>query len=199
MLKKQKLPVVRSYTSNPNLKTIKPGWKGTPLDQDGLFRNHEFPWTFDYQKAAKFTFSRNPQRDEKEKDNWRITVIKDRSWLNDPSDKIVWLGHATFFVQLDGIRMLIDPVFGELPVGERYSELPVDADQFLDIDYILVSHAHYDHCDKDSIQLLDRSGGLCTGVVYGTQPPGSISFSSGLQRHEGKNFYSISLWNIRRV
>ncbi|HCZ37686.1 MAG TPA: Zn-dependent hydrolase [Cytophagales bacterium] len=67
---------------------------------------------------------------------------------------IAWLGHASFFIQLSGIRILIDPVFGNLPVGRRFSELPVDAEKLLNIDYILVSHAHYDHCSKKSLQLL---------------------------------------------
>jgi L-ascorbate metabolism protein UlaG (beta-lactamase superfamily) len=70
---------------------------------------------------------------------------------------IFWLGHASFFVQLSGIRILIDPVFGKLPVGKRFSELPVDPEKFLNIDYILISHAHYDHCDKKSLQLLSAN------------------------------------------
>jgi len=39
MLAKRKTPTIASYTSNPVLATVKPGWKGTPLDEDGLFIN----------------------------------------------------------------------------------------------------------------------------------------------------------------
>jgi L-ascorbate metabolism protein UlaG (beta-lactamase superfamily) len=157
MLRKSKIPVVRSYTSNPNLNTIMPGWAGTPLDQDGLFINHEYPWLPEYGKIMKFMTERNPQRDEKKQDSWRISVIKDESWLNDPTDKIVWLGHASFFIQLSDKRILIDPVFGKLPVGKRFSEMPVAPEKILYIDYILVSHAHYDHCDKDALKLLTQN------------------------------------------
>src|SRR6188768_528163 len=97
MLWKSKIPVVKSYTSNPNLKTIMPGWAGTPLDQDRLFINHEYPWLPEYGKIMKFMTERNPQRDQKKHDPWRISVLKDESWLNDPTDKIVWFGHASFF------------------------------------------------------------------------------------------------------
>src|SRR5258708_28017712 len=97
---------------------------------------------------------RNTQKEFKKKDTWRISVLKDDQWLTDSADKIVWLGHASYFIQLSGIRILIDPVYGKLQVGARYSDMPVASDKLLNIDYILVSHAHYDHCDKNSIKLL---------------------------------------------
>lgn len=39
---------------------------------------------------------------------------------------------------------------------KRYSELPVEKSEFINIDYILISHNHRDHCDKESIKLLAR-------------------------------------------
>ncbi len=157
MLFKKKTPTITGYTSNPALATVKPGWKGTPLDEDGLFINHEYPWKLDYGNVLKYPMHRNPQKEIKKHDTWRIPVIKDDQWLTDSTDKIVWLGHASFFIQLSGIRMLIDPVYGKLQVGARYSAMPVAPDKLLNIDYILVSHAHYDHCDKESIKLLTRN------------------------------------------
>jgi L-ascorbate metabolism protein UlaG (beta-lactamase superfamily) len=154
MLVKKKIPAITSYTSNPVLATVKPDWKGTPLDEDGLFMNHEYPWKLDYVKIFRYLIHRNPQKEIKRHDTWRITVLKDDQWLTDPSDKIVWLGHASFFIQLSGIRILIDPVYGKLPVGKRFSEMPVAPNKLLNIDYIIVSHAHYDHCDKNSLKLL---------------------------------------------
>jgi hypothetical protein len=40
---KNKVTATISYTSNPFLETVKPGWKGTQPDEDGLFINHEYP------------------------------------------------------------------------------------------------------------------------------------------------------------
>jgi len=154
MLVKKKIPAITSYTSNPALATVKPDWKGTPLDEDGLFMNHEYPWKLDYVKIFRYLIHRNPQKEIKRHDTWRITVLKDDQWLTDPSDKIVWLGHVSFFIQLSGIRILIDPVYGKLPVGKRFSDMPVAPNKLLNIDYIIVSHAHYDHCDKNSLKLL---------------------------------------------
>lgn len=154
MLKKKKIPVIKSCTSNPELTTVMPGWPGTPLDQDGLFINPEYPTVLSLKEIIKFITQRNPQREIKKRDTWRIPVLKDDSWLNDPADKIIWLGHASFFIQLSGIRILIDPMFGNLAVAKRFSEMPVDPGRLLNINYILISHAHYDHCDKSSIKLL---------------------------------------------
>lgn len=154
---KREAPVISNYTSNSSLATIKADWPGTPLDQYGLFVNYEFPSTIEYLSVLRFMLQKNPQRQEKKQDKWRITVLKSEDWLFDPSDKIVWLGHASFFIQLAGIRIIIDPVFGKLPMVERYSELPVEPSKFLNLDYILVSHAHYDHCDKDSLKLLSKN------------------------------------------
>lgn len=154
---KKKVPRITQYTFREGLPTIKPGWSGTPLDQDGLFINHEYPNRIDAKAILKYFFQRNPQREIKKRDTWRIGVLKDDTWLTTSTDKIVWLGHASFFIQLSGIRMLIDPVFGKLPVGKRYSDLPVNPDKFRHIQYILVSHAHYDHCDKKSLRLLAKN------------------------------------------
>jgi L-ascorbate metabolism protein UlaG (beta-lactamase superfamily) len=155
--RKKKVPVIASYTSNSLLQTVMPDWNGTPLDQDGLFINHEFPTVIDYKAIVKFMIQKNPQREIKRRDTWRIPVLKDDVWLSSNQDMIVWLGHASFFIQLSGIRILVDPVFFKLPVGKRFSELPVAPDMLLNIDYILVSHAHYDHCDKRSLQILSAN------------------------------------------
>src|SRR5579862_500700 len=157
MFLKKKIPTIKGYTSNPVLETVKPDWKGTPLDEDGLFMNHEYPWKLSYGKIFRYLMHRNPEREIKKQDSWRIPVLKDDKWLTDAEDKIVWFGHASFFIQLAGIRMLIDPVYGKLPVGKRFSDMPVAPDKLLNIHYILVSHSHYYHCDKSSIKLLTRN------------------------------------------
>lgn len=157
LLKKKKISSSTSYTSNTALNTIRPAWAGTPLDDKGKFIYPENPTVLSFRDILKFMFQPNPKRAFKKQDNWRISVIKNSNWLNDGSDKIVWLGHASFFIQLSSFRILIDPMFGDLPVARRYSDLPVEANKLKNIDYILISHAHYDHCDKKSIRLLAKN------------------------------------------
>ena len=69
-------------------------------------------------------------------------------------DFIVWLGHATFLIQLNGVRILTDPVFGSVPMVKRLSKFPIDIEH-LNPDVICVSHGHYDHLDMNSLKQLD--------------------------------------------
>lgn len=69
-------------------------------------------------------------------------------------DFIVWLGHASFLIQLNGVRILTDPVFGSVPLTPRLSKLPI-AIEHLKPDVICLSHGHYDHLDINSLNALD--------------------------------------------
>jgi L-ascorbate metabolism protein UlaG (beta-lactamase superfamily) len=75
--------------------------------------------------------------------------------------QVTWLGHSAVLLQVNGLRLLLDPMFGEAPSpfpalgGKRYSkQLPVTIDQLPHIDAVLLSHDHYDHLDYGSIQQL---------------------------------------------
>ncbi len=61
--------------------------------------------------------------------------------LQRDEDFIVWLGHATFLIQLDGVRILTDSVFGSVPLTPRLIELPIDP-TLLKPDVIMISHGH---------------------------------------------------------
>ena len=147
---------IKEYTDNPLLDYVDLpfDWKGTPVDHRGRFVNHEHPFINSFWELLKWQLMRNPQKEEKLKDTWRLDVLKDGSFLTDKTDYIVWLGHASFFIRLAGRSLLIDPVLFDLPLFKRRSELPVSPDHFKDLDYILVSHDHRDHCDARSLKLL---------------------------------------------
>jgi L-ascorbate metabolism protein UlaG (beta-lactamase superfamily) len=81
-------------------------------------------------------------------------VDLESGFLNSREDCIVWLGHASFFIRLAGVTMLIDPVFFNVSLIRRLSPLPVLPEQFKGLDYVLISHDHRDHCDEKSIRLL---------------------------------------------
>jgi L-ascorbate metabolism protein UlaG (beta-lactamase superfamily) len=145
-----------SRKHNPDLKTVLPSWEGTPVDQKGRFMNYEFPFLAGFGSVFKWMMQSNPQKAFKNEDPWRMPVLKDDAFLNSKEDTIVPLGHATFFIRLGGKQILIDPVFGKIPATKRHSEFPVDPLKLTNLDYILVSHAHYDHCDKNSLKLLQQ-------------------------------------------
>ncbi|VFR45315.1 Outer membrane protein romA [plant metagenome] len=90
-----------------------------------------------------------------------VPAIKtDLKALDPAQDLVVWLGHSSYFVQLGGQRILIDPVFSTnaapVPGANRAFEGTsiYAADDMPEIDALLVSHDHYDHLDYPSIQAL---------------------------------------------
>ena len=68
---------------------------------------------------------------------------------------VAYVGHATVELELDGVRLLTDPVL-RVRVGHLRRMAPL-ADIAADVDAILVSHAHHDHLDKSSLSLLPAS------------------------------------------
>ena len=64
-----------------------------------------------------------------------------------------WIGHSTVLVELDGIRLLTDPLLRERIVMLRRSE-PLDSGSLEDLDAVLISHIHYDHLDLGSLRRL---------------------------------------------
>lgn len=142
-----------SYHNNKDLVTIKSRWSGNRAFR-GKFLNNERNFAHGVASVLKWRFSPNPQRDEKRKERWNPPV----HYLADLSDAdngaLVWLGHSSFYMCMDGKRFLFDPVFWSIPFVKRESKLPVDPNIFKHIDYLLISHDHYDHLDKKSVKML---------------------------------------------
>jgi L-ascorbate metabolism protein UlaG (beta-lactamase superfamily) len=87
------------------------------------------------------------------------------SWGKAPETglRVTWLGHSTLLIELDGVRVLTDPVWGERvsPVGfagpKRFHPVPVQLGQLPSLDAVIVSHDHYDHLDYPTILELAKS------------------------------------------
>lgn len=87
-------------------------------------------------------------------------IETDLKALDPAQDLVVWLGHSSFFVQLGGRRILIDPVFNTNASPVPFTNEAFDGTSFYTagdmppIDYLLISHDHYDHLDYRSIREL---------------------------------------------
>lgn len=82
-----------------------------------------------------------------------------------PSDtglRVTWLGHSTALLELDGRRVLTDPVFGKRasPLSfmgpKRFHPTPVALSELPPLDAVLLSHDHYDHLCRDTMRALAR-------------------------------------------
>jgi len=141
-------------TYNRNLKIIKPNWKGNPVFNRRFLNSNVPDEKFNPLTILKWKLSKNPQAKEKKNDNFKLNIIKNNSFVNSDKDMIVWLGHATFFIRLNGISFITDPIFFAPMFFKRFSELPCKAEEIKNIDYLLISHFHPDHFDKKSIKIL---------------------------------------------
>ena len=145
-----------SYTFNPKLpyKKTPEGWKGTPQLSDGTFQNLYHPFEASLAAVLKWKMNKNPQEEEKKADKRRLDVKKIGRFQPNGRDELIWLGHASYLLYIAGVTILIDPVWLDNWVLKRNSELPIIPEQIRNVDYILVSHDHRDHCDEATLKML---------------------------------------------
>ncbi|MGU3472856.1 MBL fold metallo-hydrolase [Paenibacillus sp. D51F] len=79
---------------------------------------------------------------------------------------IIWFGHSTFLLRIEGHTILVDPMLGRAPSpfpifgGKRFSgQPPLDAEQLPPLDAVLITHDHYDHLDYGTVKRIkDKVG-----------------------------------------
>jgi len=94
----------------------------------------------------------------------RVIPFRRAAMMHNPS--VTWIGHSTMLVRMDGMTFLTDPVFSHrvgpasfvgptrlVPPGVPLAQLP-------EIDFVLLSHDHYDHTDLPSVAALAQRGAL---------------------------------------
>ncbi len=94
-----------------------------------------------------------------------IVSEADLALIESPAElpRVTWIGHATVLVQYQGINFLTDPHLTQRPfafdflVDERYTQPALSYEQLPDIDFIVISHNHYDHLDHRTVDLLGNS------------------------------------------
>jgi L-ascorbate metabolism protein UlaG (beta-lactamase superfamily) len=88
--------------------------------------------------------------------------------------RATWLGHSTVLIEIDGLRVLTDPVWGpraspsRLAGPKRFQPVPVPLRSLPPLDLVLVSHDHYDHLDYPTIrELAQREVPFVTSLGVG--------------------------------
>ena len=101
--------------------------------------------------------------------------------------KFIWFGHSTLLVNIKNIIVLIDPVFSKAasPVSfivERFQPPVLELKDLPRIDYILISHDHYDHLDMQTVNYFKEKD------VKFITPLGVTSHLKSWGVHESKLF-----------
>ena len=87
-----------------------------------------------------------------------------QTWGRAPASRlrVTWLGHSTMLLEIDGLRVLTDPVWGKrcspsrLAGPKRFQPVPLALSQLPPLDLVVISHDHYDHLDYPTIRELAR-------------------------------------------
>ncbi len=94
--------------------------------------------------------------------------------LNKEKNILVWFGHSSYFMQIDGRAFLINPVFSgnASPLSFTTKSFKgsdiYTAQDLPDIDYLIISHDHWDHLDyKTILQLRPKVKKVITGLGTG--------------------------------
>ena len=72
-------------------------------------------------------------------------------------DIVVWMGHSTYYIQLGGKRILVDPVFSSYAspvffINRAFEGSNIySAEDFPEIDVLAITHDHWDHLDYASV------------------------------------------------
>jgi len=144
-----------NYKINPDLPVIKTGWKGNVVI-NGEFHNdtiREKPLLWE---VIKWKLSRNPQQKEKKTDTFKLSSQHLDS-ISKSDNRIIWLGHSSFIIVVNGITLITDPSFYDLSMIKRKVPIPCKENCLSGIDYLLISHDHRDHLDKKSVDVITKN------------------------------------------
>ena len=144
--------VLKRFEKNDEQPTIKPGWPGTPVDQKDRFINHEFPFLPSSIDLLKWKVLGDDPKPAKNADPGRLEVKDPSAFLASSEDGILWLGHASFYIRLNGVAILTDPVFGDPALLKRFVPVSSPLEKMSKVDYILLSHDHRDHMDEETLR-----------------------------------------------
>ncbi|HKD96929.1 MAG TPA: MBL fold metallo-hydrolase [Micromonosporaceae bacterium] len=92
----------------------------------------------------------------------RIPLAGPEAPTSPGSLRITWYGHASALVEIDGARVLLDPVWSDrcspsrLAGPHRLHAAPIGLSELPPVDAIVISHDHYDHLDMATIVALTR-------------------------------------------
>lgn len=165
-----RLPKFGKLPSGQRLERI----KQSPHFREGRFVNlHETPQMTNekgFGQMMKEYFSAINK-----KPNQAIPSIKtDLHNLPKDKDVLIWFGHSSYFIQIEGKRILVDPVFSGHASPFTFSVNAFDGtdiygvDDIPDLDFLVITHDHWDHLDyKTVVKLKPKVDKVITGLGVG--------------------------------
>ena len=150
-------------TGSAPSETVRLSFAKSPQWSGDRFRNRlpkkRTPLT---QAVRQYFLGKSDYRDPKSAIQINRLGKEDFQTLPETGLRVIWLGHSTVLVEIDGKRILIDPVWSDSvsPIpwlgGKRYHEPPIALADLPPIDAVVISHDHYDHLDMPTVKQLSE-------------------------------------------
>lgn len=149
--------------------------KNSPNYKNGSFQNQHDTRQITSDRSyisviADFLFAKKERLEPKS----ALPTTRTDLWkLDKDEDILVWFGHSSYLFQIDGFRILVDPVFFDASPISFYNKpfkgtnvfSPADIPK---IDYLIISHDHWDHLDYRTVTALkERIGKVICGLGTG--------------------------------
>lgn len=120
--------------------------------------------TGDFMKATKAYISHKDSIPRKPK---KDLPVESTAWQQqDDSLWFSWMGHSSIYLNIDQLKIWIDPVFSkrcspfQWAGNKRFHPFPHDTAEVKAVDIVVISHDHYDHLDMHTIKALKNTAGL---------------------------------------
>lgn len=146
--------------------TTSPDGKGAPRDENGRFANGVGEISHGaFGVRARFILRRFGTYFRSKAGAPKRSANAGQSLLNDAGGgvaAVTWIGHSSLLIQMGQVTFLTDPVWSDRPspipfIGpSRFVEPGVAIDDLPPIDFVLISHNHYDHLDLPTLKVLAR-------------------------------------------
>lgn len=150
--------------------------KNSPNFHEGKFQNQNFTPAltegYGYSRSLyEFLF----KKAKDSRPSSKIPSVKPQ-WnsLNLHENILIWLGHSSYFIQVDNKRILVDPVLSNHASPLPWGGKPFDGaqvclpDELPPIDFVLITHDHYDHLDYETIKKLrNKTAKIICGLGVG--------------------------------
>lgn len=125
-------------------------------------------------------------------------------WLQPIGSRLrtTWLGHSTVLLEIDGHRILTDPVFGDRasPVSfagpKRFHPVPAQIDELPALDAVLISHDHYDHLCASTMATLVK---MHTVPIVTSLGVGARLEAMGIQPERIHELDWGETWDVRGI
>lgn len=150
--------------------------QNSPNFRDGKFQNLSFTPNFAEgttmpEVLFKFIFGKRVRTKPSQAFNFQKTDLKN---LNPEENIYVWMGHSSYFLQIDGKKILVDPVFSGAASPLSFTTNAFSGtdlysvDDIPELDYLIITHDHWDHLDYKTVtEIRPKVKQVITGLGNG--------------------------------